>query len=301
MPNQNIRQQSNSDKQTHQLKDKLRTVPERSSVSSIMRKILSGILDFFWSMHTKPVSEDLLRANLAHPPLELKGIEELAFSQNRNPFTKWWHYFEIYENELGFKAKQSRENKLAQPLRILEIGVWKGGSLQLWRSFFGENAVIFGIDIDEASRNQGVTDAEIRIGSQADTAFLKSVVAEMGGLDIVIDDGSHVSKDVIHTLTTLFPLLSTGGSYIIEDLHTSYWPKFGGGLRRKTASIEVLKSIIDSLNQPYFSKSATRKDLDSSRWDVGSIQFFDSVVIIRKSTSQKPALFFNPGQVSKMK
>lgn len=237
-----------------------------------------------------------MRANVALPQHDEKGLAQLAISMRSNKFTKWWHYFEIYDFLFDSLAKQSRRNELPQPLRILEIGVWMGGSLQLWRKYFGELAIIFGIDIDEAAKHQGVYEAEIRIGSQTDPSFLKSVFDEMGGLDIVIDDGSHRSKDVITSLNALFPYLSEGGFYIIEDLHTSYWPNFGGGFKRPSSSIEVLKSIIDMLNQPYFGETANDKRLALSSDDIGSIQFFDSVVVIKKAKTKPPALYVNPGK-----
>jgi cephalosporin hydroxylase len=116
---------------------------------------------------------------------------------------------------------------LARPLRILEMGVWRGGSLDLWRQYFGPDAIIYGIDIDEVITTLGIDSAEVRVGSQTDEIFLLSVIEEMGGLDIVIDDGSHQSKDVLASLRILFPRLAEGGTYVIEDLHTSYWPAWG--------------------------------------------------------------------------
>jgi cephalosporin hydroxylase len=249
-----------------------------------------------WRIRTRPTSEHDLRANAAKPSPGLRGLEELAVSMNSNKFTKWWHYFGIYDSLFDSLAQQSRRNELPQPLRILEIGVWMGGSLQLWRKYFGERSIIFGIDIDEAAARQGVHEAQVRIGSQSDPIFLKSVLDEMGGLDIVIDDGSHRSKDVIASLNAIFPYLSDGGLYIIEDLHTSYWPNFGGGLKRPSSSIEVLKSIIDMLNQPYFGQTSNDKRLTLSPGDIGSIQFFDSVVVIKKAKVKQPAFYLNPGK-----
>jgi cephalosporin hydroxylase len=237
-----------------------------------------------------------LRANVALPQHDEKGLAQLAISMRSNKFTKWWHYFGIYDSLFDSLAQQSRRNELPEPLRILEIGVWMGGSLQLWRKYFGKAAIIFGIDIDEAAGRQGVHEAQVRIGSQTDPIFLKSVIDEMGGLDIVIDDGSHRSKDVITSLNAIFPYLSDGGFYIIEDLHTSYWPNFGGGFKRPSSSIEVLKSIIDMLNQPYFGKTANDKRLALPPGDIGSIQFYDSVVVIKKSRVEQPALYVNPGK-----
>ena len=165
--------------------------------------------------------------------------------------------------------------------------------MQLWREYFGRRAVIFGIDISESCADLGVSEAEIRIGSQTDTVFLASVVEEMGGLDVVIDDGSHLSSDVITTLNFLFPHLSDGGHYIIEDTHTSLWPKWGGGLRRQSSSIEALKSVVDMLHHPYYKARPGKRRVRISEKSVESIQFYDSVVILKKRESRPPALFFS--------
>ncbi len=269
----------------------------KSASSEILNRVKKlNLTAIIWSIRTRPTPEQDLRANAANPSPNLKGLEQLAVSMNSNKFTKWWHYFEIYDSLFDTLSQQSRRNDLPQALRILEIGVWMGGSLQLWRKYFGEPAIIFGIDIDETASRQGVHEAQVRIGSQTDPIFLKSVVDEMGGLDIVVDDGSHRSKDVIVSLNALFPYLSEGGLYIIEDLHTSYWPNHGGGLKRPSSSIEVLKTIIDMLNQPYFGRPANDKSLTVSADDIGSIQFFDSVVVIKKAKSKQPALYVNPGK-----
>ena len=100
--------------------------------------------------------------------------------------------------------------------------------MDLWREYFGPSAVIFGVDIDESCRAIPQRSGQIRIGSQVDRRFMKSVVDEMGGLDIVIDDGSHINQHVIESFQILFPHLSRRGFYWIEDLHTSYWPRWGG-------------------------------------------------------------------------
>jgi hypothetical protein len=269
----------------------------KSTNSKFLKRLRNiNVSEAFWNIRTRPIPDHILRANKANPSSNLVGLEKLAVSMDSNAFTKWWHYFEIYDSLLGPQAQQSRSNKLAQPLRILEIGVWMGGSLQLWRKYFGEQAIIFGIDIDDAASHQGVSEAQIRIGSQTDSIFLKSVLDEMGGLDIVIDDGSHRSEDVIITLNALFPHLSEEGVYIIEDLHTSYWPNYGGGLNRPSSSIEVLKSIIDMLNHSYFDETANDKRLGLSSEDIRSIQFFDSVAVIKKAKARRPSLYINPGK-----
>jgi hypothetical protein len=75
--------------------------------------------------------------------------------------------------------------------RFLEIGVNKGGSLQLWRKYFGDDAIIFGININPDCEKLNGLAGQVRIGSQIDRPFLESVIKEMGGVDIVLDDGSH--------------------------------------------------------------------------------------------------------------
>jgi hypothetical protein len=139
---------------------------------------------------------------------------------------KWHHYIPLYDRHFSrFRGKK---------VRLLEIGVCRGGSLQIWRKYFGSGAIIYGIDIDpECARFDGVA-AEVRIGSQDDHDFLGSIIAEMGGVDLIIDDGSHHMHHICSSLNFLFPLLSNGGIYMIEDLHTAYSRGYGGGYRSKS-------------------------------------------------------------------
>ena len=132
---------------------------------------------------------------------------------------------------------------------------------------------------------------DLRIGSQVDSKFLASVVEEMGGIDVVIDDGSHISQHVIKSFEILYPMLSPGGLYFIEDLHTSYWPKYGGGLRRKNSSIEYLKHLVDYLNSEYFQKNV--KFIESEKIArPESVEFADSLVLVKKGKETHPELFF---------
>src|SRR5882757_8118386 len=92
---------------------------------------------------------------------------------------KWRHYFQIYDRHFDrFRGKR---------IRVLEIGVDHGGSLQIWKNYFGADATIVGLDIDPRCAEYAEDQIEVRIGNQADVALLKS----LGQFDIVIDDGSH--------------------------------------------------------------------------------------------------------------
>ncbi len=177
------------------------------------------------------------------------------------------------------------------PLRVLEVGVWRGGSLELWRKYFGESAIIFGVEINPKYPKVGKDVAEVRFGSQSDPAFLATVIDEMGGVDIVIDDGSHRSADVLASIKHLFPRLASPGLYIIEDLHTSYWHDWGGGYGREGTTIEVTKELIDIMHSPYHSKIPSRHRLGLSSDEVRGLHFYDSMLVIEKDKVGLPKTF----------
>lgn len=204
-------------------------------------------------------------------------MEDLFWSNEGPVVRKWHHYLPIYDRYLGPWR--------GRPVRMLEIGVSQGGSLGLWRSFFGADAVLFGIDIDPACARFDGLSANVRIGSQADEAFLRDVVAEMGGLDIVIDDGSHVSAHMRASLDVLYPLLSEGGLYIVEDLHACYWRGFGGGYGKSNSFIETVKTVIDDMHHWYHDHG---EKIASTSGHCGAIHVYDSIVVLEKTRVSPP-------------
>ena len=150
----------------------------------------------------------------------------------------------------------------------------------MWRDYFGPEATIFGIDIDETCSKISNTGCEIRIGSQVDRDFLRLVLAEMGGIDVVIDDGSHLNSHVVETFSMLFPLLNSGGTYLIEDTSTSYWPGvYKGGLGRRGTSIEFFKNLTDLPNRFFYSRKLKKQFRFES---VESVHFHPSVIVVHK-------------------
>jgi hypothetical protein len=125
---------------------------------------------------------------------------------------------------------------------------------------------------------------QVRIGSQADAAFLRSVVNEIGRLDVVLDDGSHIASHQRASFRALFPLLSDGGLYIIEDTHTSYWPHMEGGFRRRGSAIEFAKTIVDDMHGWYHNRQGEVVQKDQ----VASVSFYDSIVVIEKRAHPHP-------------
>jgi hypothetical protein len=137
---------------------------------------------------------------------------------------KVYSYFEVYEKVFApFRG---------QELRVLEIGVYHGASLQAWRSYLGPRATIVGIDINPACRKseQPEHGIHVRIGDQSDPAFLAAVVAEHGPFDLIMDDGSHVTDHQLKSFRALFePGLRAKGIYFIEDICTSFWSSYCEG------------------------------------------------------------------------
>jgi hypothetical protein len=210
-------------------------------------------------------------------PDDAGPLQRYFFANRGRVAHKWLHYLPIYERLLG--------KYRGTPVRMLEIGVAKGGSLEMWRSYFGPQATIFGIDIKPSCAEVADPPNQVRIGSQADPQFLASVVAEMGPPDIILDDGSHVASHQRASLRALWPELSPGGLYIIEDLHTSYWLEFEGGYRRPGTGIEMIKALIDDLHGWYHCRGPKYLSQD----EIGSIQVFDSIAVIEKVNRPRPA------------
>ena len=163
--------------------------------------------------------------------------------------------------------------------------------MNLWRKFFGNEATIFGIDIDPKCAAFDGKSGNVRIGSQDDPKFLRSVVEEMGGVDIILDDGSHVASHQRASFTTLFPLLSDGGIYALEDLHTAYWPSFEGGPKRKGTAIEFLKGMVDEMHKHYVHRGVNTSEQIPP---IESIQFFDSISVVEKRQQEPRAVMIVP-------
>jgi len=263
----------------------------RETIARRLRRLRDPI-SIYHQLKTRPNPESQYRSRIHRSNTAENTLEADALAHSGHPFTKSWHYLEFYNDRLGGIAESSRNGTLPTPLRILEIGVWQGGSLQLWRKFFGESAVIFGVDIEESCLQIPDPGGVVRIGSQTDSDFLAKVVQEMGGVDIVIDDGSHRCGDVIESFHTLFPLMSQGGYYFVEDLHTSYWPQWQGGLRRPDTSIEFFKDLADVVNSDYFRKSPTRNGKVPEQRNIYSVEFVDSVSLVRKKRRESAQIFY---------
>ena len=130
----------------------------------------------------------------------MNDLEAYFFANTGNLIHKWRHYFEIYDRHFSrFRGK---------PINVLEIGVGQGGSLQMWKEYFGPSARIFGIDINPNCKAVEEDRIRIFIGDQEDQAFLAASADKIGRIDILIDDGGHTMQQQINTFEELLQVAS---------------------------------------------------------------------------------------------
>ena len=199
-------------------------------------------------------------------------LHQYFINNGHRSLHKWFHYFDVYESHF------ERFRGLA-PV-VMEIGVFGGGSLSMWKSYFGEGAKIIGLDINPDCKKYEGEGIEIFIGSQTDTAVLDSVLAKYPKIDILIDDGSHRMDHVNATFDHMYERISPNGIYFVEDMHTAYWPRWGGGLELPGTFIENSKKKIDDINAVHSKGARAPSKFTSS---TKSISFYDSIVVFERS------------------
>ena len=171
--------------------------------------------------------------------MDQNKLRELFYNHEGKLIHKWDHDFDIYEKYFT--------KYVGKEINILEIGVSHGGSLQLWKKYFGAKVNVYAIDINPECKKLEEERVKIYIGSQSDKQFLQRVVQEFPDLDIILDDGGHTMSQQIVSFENLYLKVKEGGLYIVEDTHNSYWYEFHGGLKKPNSFIEYSKNLIDSL------------------------------------------------------
>ena len=214
------------------------------------------------------------------------GNSQIYDSFLKAPFYARKHasYFAVYDHLLSpLRGK---------PVTLVEIGVWNGGSLFMWRDFFGEKARIIGVDINENAKKLESYGFEIFIGDQGDPSFWKRLFLEVGMVDVIIDDGGHQYDQQIITTHECLDHINDGGLMIVEDTHTSYMRRFG--YPTKYTYVQYCKNFIDILATRF---SAVKKSglnfLSGYKSLIFSVRFFESIVcfeIDRKKCIENSAL-----------
>jgi hypothetical protein len=123
---------------------------------------------------------------------------------------KWRHYFPIYHRHMS--------KFVGREVHVVEIGIYSGGSLPMWRHYFGGGCQIYGIDIAPECRVHEQEGVRVFIGDQADPDFWARFCHEVPRIDVVIDDGGHQAHQQITSLECLLPHMAFGGVYVCEDI-----------------------------------------------------------------------------------
>ena len=219
----------------------------------------------------------------------MSTLNNLAIRYGTDKSSDNHNYCVKYEKYLPF----NRYDKL----NILEIGVLDGKSLLTWKDYYYRSNIL-GIDINPDCKKYEEDRISVEIGSQVDDKFLNQISNEYGPFDFILDDGSHLNEHVIYSFETLFQYVKTGGLYIVEDVATSYFPWYGGGLNDPKSMMEYFKKLTDDINFrgvenlddqaavwdrredkliPY-----SNKVQPDCRTDIESITFLNGIILIRK-------------------
>jgi hypothetical protein len=179
---------------------------------------------------------------------------------------KWDHYFDIYHKHLQkFVGRNSH---------IAEVGVYSGGSLQMWHFYFGPRCTVYGIDCQQACKAYEDEKTRIFIGDQADRTFWKGFREQVPELDVLIDDGGHRGEQQIATLEEILPHLRPGGVYICEDI-TAPFNRFANYMSGFSTSLNTFHTVAESVVQP--------TPLQRS---IASIHFYPFVTVIEKCSTE---------------
>lgn len=213
----------------------------------------------------------------------MNDLENFFWKKSDRCIYKWSSYFEFYDKY--FKIFRQKKCK------ILEIGVCKGGSLQMWRDYFGKESLIVGMDVDQECISYTDEGIDIFIADQSNTDHLTKFVEKYGKFDIIIDDGSHLNSHQIKTFEFLYDYLNEGGIYLVEDTHTSYWDEYKDTNQTFT---EFAKKIIDDLTAYH---SRQNDSITKYTKNTSGIYFHDSMIFFEKSKDiiNKPARIFSVG------
>lgn len=219
---------------------------------------------------------------------EYKQLDRLALQTGTDKSSAYHNYTKIYAEYFG-----PIKNK---PIRFLEIGILGGSSVKLWENYFPQAELHF-IDHSFNTIQYFSKRAEYHLIDQTDRVGLTAFAQAVGNFDVIIDDGGHTMDQQIISFETLFPSVKSGGLYIIEDLHTSYWHPWGGGGTREAPKsgpntcVTFLQHLIDDLN--YSGARIGIADHNKAPLDIRqtfnyyqehitSMHFYDSLCIIQK-------------------
>ena len=228
-----------------------------------------------------------------------KTLHQLYAEHTGKVSDKWSLYLTEYDRV--FDAYREK------PVRLLEIGIQNGGSLEIWSKYFSNASILIGCDINPDCARLSYADPRIGVivGDANARDTVTQVFSRCPQFDILIEDGSHRSSDIIKTFALYFPRLTEGGIFIAEDLHCSYWEQFEGGLFDPSSSIAFFKNLADVINHEHWGIPKARAHIlrgifekygcevdEEALSRVHSVEFINSMCVVRKA----PAVDNNLGR-----
>jgi hypothetical protein len=184
---------------------------------------------------------------------------------------KWTHYFDIYDRHFS--------KYIGKEVHILEVGIYSGGSLDMWKQYFGDKCIVYGIDILEECKiyEKQSNNVKIYIGDQEDRNFWQKLKKEVPRIDIIVDDGGHLVDQQVATLEEILPHLTEGGVYLCEDVC--------GNRNRLTAYMSGLQNTLNNIEAAPNKKEQTSKNTNFQR-HIHSIHHYPYVYVIEKRATQ---------------
>ena len=221
--------------------------------------------------------------------MSAKSLESIHRVKTGKVSDKWQSYLGYYDGLFG-PLRQA-------PVTLFEIGVQNGGSLETWAEYFENGKQFIGCDINPKCGTLRFQDSRIQvIVADATALSVRQSVQNMAPeLDIVIDDGSHKSIDVISAFLGYFPLIRPGGLFVVEDAHTLYMDEYGGGILNEYAAYHFFKKLVDVVSFQFWRNELSLQTLLSTFFPAGalpqfivdgwieSIEFRNSILTIRKA------------------
>jgi hypothetical protein len=218
-----------------------------------------------------------------------RRIDTLHRNKTGKVSDKWASYLSYYDSL--FEAWRDR------PVSMLEIGVQNGGSLETWSHYFTAGERFIGCDIDPNCGLLQYDDPRISIvvGDANGAASFQKIRALQADFDIVIDDGSHRSMDILNSFVNYFPLVKPGGLYVVEDTHTLYHDQFGGGILNEFGAYAFFKRLVDAVSFQFWRTEVSLPTYFRTFFPLGttpafildgwveSVEFRNSIITVGKS------------------
>ncbi|NNV54318.1 class I SAM-dependent methyltransferase [Limnovirga soli] len=209
----------------------------------------------------------------------MESLRDIFESLDDKLIHKWDHYIEVYETY--FEKYRNKE------VHVLEIGVSQGGSIELWKRYFGDKLHLYGVDINPRCKELEEDGVKIFIGEQEDKNFLSELKSSIPKLDILIDDGGHTMIQQIVTFEEMYEHVKEDGIYLCEDTHTSYMYAYHGGIKKSSSFIEYSKNFIDFIHA-WHSESKSVFDINYFTKSAYAVHFYTGIVVVEKKPMQAP-------------